>query len=54
MDRVKELDDLPEIDLSEGAVFEKGIVYVVELLERVKLTNGLIGVANPEKLNRSS
>jgi dCTP deaminase len=48
MDRVRELDDLPEIDLSEGAVFEKGIVYVVELLERVKLTNGLIGVANPK------
>jgi dCTP deaminase len=48
MDRVKQLDDLPAIDLSEGAVFEKGIVYVVELLEHVKLTNGLVGVANPK------
>jgi dCTP deaminase len=48
MERVKQLDDLPPIDLSEGAVFEKGIVYVVELLEHVKLTNGLIGVANPK------
>ncbi|HXR95262.1 MAG TPA: 2'-deoxycytidine 5'-triphosphate deaminase [Rhizomicrobium sp.] len=48
MDRVKNSDDLPEIDLTEGAVFEKGIVYVVELLERVKLTNGLVGKANPK------
>jgi dCTP deaminase len=48
MDRIRQLDDLPEIDLSKGAVFEKGIVYVVELLEHVKLTNGLLGVANPK------
>ncbi len=47
MDCIKQLDDL-EIDLSKGAVFEKGIVYVVELLERTKLVNGLIGVANPK------
>jgi dCTP deaminase len=48
MDRVRELDDLPEIDLSEGAVFESGVVYVVELLEQLRLTNGLVGVANPK------
>ncbi len=48
IDCIKKLDDLPEIDLSKGAVFEKGIVYVVELLERTKLANGLIGVANPK------
>jgi dCTP deaminase len=47
-DCIKQLDDLPEIDLTKGAVFEKGIVYVVELLERTKLVNGLIGVANPK------
>lgn len=48
IDRVKQLDDLPEIDLSEGAVFERGIVYVVELLERLKLSNGTMGIANPK------
>jgi dCTP deaminase len=48
LDRVRQLDDNPEIDLTRGAVFEKGIVYVVELFEHVKLTNGLVGVANPK------
>src|SRR5262249_45353321 len=33
---------------SKGAIFEKGIVYVVELMECVKLVNGLVGVANPK------
>ena len=37
-----------EIDLSKDAVFESGVVYVVELLESVKLTNGLWGIANPK------
>ena len=48
LDCIRRLDDLPEIDLSKGAVFEKGIVYVVELLERTRLTNGLVGLANPK------
>ncbi|HEY5047161.1 MAG TPA: 2'-deoxycytidine 5'-triphosphate deaminase [Rhizomicrobium sp.] len=51
MERIAQLhdrEDSPEIDLSEGAVFEKGIVYVVELLEHVKLTDSLTGVANPK------
>ena len=29
-----------EIDLARDAVFESGVVYVVELLERTRLTNG--------------
>lgn len=51
MERVRQLHDegdVPEIDLAQGAVFEKGIVYVVELLEHVKLANGLAGIANPK------
>jgi dCTP deaminase len=37
-----------EIDLARDAVFESGVVYVVELLERIKLINGLSGIANPK------
>ena len=37
-----------EIDLRRSAVFESGVVYVVELLERTKLVNGLWGIANPK------
>jgi dCTP deaminase len=48
MDRVAQLDGLPSIDLSEPAVFEKGAVYVIELLESVRLTNGLECKANPK------
>ena len=48
MDRVRHLDDLPELDLANGAVFESGVVYVVELLERLNLKNGLFGAANPK------
>jgi dCTP deaminase len=48
MDRVRELDGFPAIDLTGGAVLEKGRVYVVELLESVRLTNGVEGTANPK------
>ena len=48
MSRVEELDGLPAIDLTHGAVLEKGGVYVVELLESVRLTNGIEGTANPK------
>jgi dCTP deaminase len=37
-----------EIDLTRDAVFESGVVYVVELLERIKLINGLWGISNPK------
>ena len=48
MSRVKDLDGLPAIDLTNGAVLEKGGVYVVKLLESVRLANGIEGAANPK------
>ena len=48
MEKVKELDGLPAIDLTDGAVLERGAVYVVELLEAVRLTTDLVGIANPK------
>ena len=48
MDRVKELDGLPRIDLAEGAILERGAVYVVELAEAVRLNADTFGVANPK------
>ncbi len=47
LDRVQKLGGT-EIDLSKDTVFESGVVYVVELLESVRLTNGLWGIANPK------
>ena len=37
-----------EIDLARDTVLESGVVYVVELLERTKLLNGLSGISNPK------
>jgi dCTP deaminase len=48
MERVKELDGLPAIDLEGGAVLERGAVYVVELQEAVALNADTFGVANPK------
>ena len=48
MDRVTQLDGLPSIDLSGSVVLEKGAVYVIELQENVRLTNGLDCKANPK------
>jgi dCTP deaminase len=48
IDRIQQLDGLPEIDLSNGAIFERGAVYVVELLESVMLGSDLTGLANPK------
>lgn len=39
---------MQEIDLSAGAVFERGCVYLVELNERLALPEGLKGAANPK------
>ena len=39
---------LHEIDLQSGAVLETGCVYVVELLERLSLPEGLEASANPK------
>lgn len=49
MEGVQRLDGLPKIDLEKGAaVFERGAVYVVELLESVALPADTTGVANPK------
>ncbi len=37
-----------EIDLSAGAVLERGCVYIVPLQERLKLPSRISGVANPK------
>ncbi len=47
MERIGQLDGYA-IDISAGAVLERGCVYVVPLLERLKLTSGVTGFANPK------
>jgi dCTP deaminase len=49
MDRIEQLDGYA-IDISAGAVLEKGCVYVVPLMEQLDLTSasGLTGFANPK------
>jgi len=47
MDRIRELDGY-KIDLTEGAVLERGCVYVIPLLEAVALKGNLVGLANPK------
>jgi len=37
-----------DLDLTNGAVLEKGCVYVVKLLEHVRLTKDISGTANPK------
>jgi dCTP deaminase len=46
-ERIEKLGGI-EIDLSHDTVLESGVVYVVELVESVKLTNGVWGIANPK------
>ena len=49
MDKVKQLDALPAIDLTtDGAVLERGAVYVIELCEHVRMTGDYFGVAYPK------
>jgi len=47
MDRVKALG-MHKIDLTEGAVLERGCVYIVPLMERLKLDRETEGLANPK------
>ncbi|HKY94070.1 MAG TPA: 2'-deoxycytidine 5'-triphosphate deaminase [Kiloniellales bacterium] len=47
MQRVEQLDGYP-IDLSGGAVLERGCVYVVQLQESLTLKSGIAGFANPK------
>jgi len=47
IERVRELDGYP-IDLANGAVLERGCVYVVPLLESLQLSGSCAGFANPK------
>jgi dCTP deaminase len=47
MEKIRQLDGY-EIDISAGAVLEKGCVYVVPLMERLSLPNAVTGFANPK------
>jgi dCTP deaminase len=46
--KIEQMDGLPPLDLRSGAVLEKGCVYVIPLLEHLKLPNDLRGGANPK------
>jgi dCTP deaminase len=48
MDKIKQLDGEPAIDLEQGATLESGAVYVVELQESVTLNADTFGIANPK------
>ncbi len=47
-DRLEDGLAMQEIDLSNGAVFERGCVYLVELRERLALPADVCGAANPK------
>jgi dCTP deaminase len=47
LDKMQQLDAYP-IDISNGAVLEKGCVYVVPLLESLNLKSGVTAFANPK------
>jgi dCTP deaminase len=47
MDKLERFE-MHRIDLSESAVLEKGCVYIVPLLERLRLPSGVSGAANPK------
>ncbi|MHA1108444.1 MAG: 2'-deoxycytidine 5'-triphosphate deaminase [Alphaproteobacteria bacterium] len=46
-DRIDQLG-MHQIDLTEGAVLEKGCVYIVQLQERLRLSDRISGLANPK------
>ncbi|MEE8532063.1 MAG: 2'-deoxycytidine 5'-triphosphate deaminase [Alphaproteobacteria bacterium] len=47
MDKVEKFG-MHEIDISNGAVLERGCVYIVPLLESIRLNGDLAGFANPK------
>jgi dCTP deaminase len=47
LDKMQDLDAYP-IDISGGAVLERGCVYVVPLLESLNVKSGVIAFANPK------
>jgi dCTP deaminase len=46
-DRLREVA-MHELDLTKGAVLERGCVYIAELQERLKLPKGVSARANPK------
>jgi dCTP deaminase len=48
MTKIEQMDGLPPLDLQGGAVLEKGCVYVIPLLEHLKLPGDVRGAANPK------
>jgi dCTP deaminase len=46
-EKIKQLDTYP-IDITNGAVLERGCVYVIPLQESLSLKHGLTGFANPK------
>ncbi len=47
--RIKQLDAYKiDLTVAEGAVLERGCVYVIPLLESLHLKNGITGLANPK------
>ena len=52
-ERLEEFE-MHRIDLSAGAVLEKGCVYLVPLMERLDLPEGITAVANAKKLDRAA
>ena len=46
-DKLKSIT-IDKIDLSDGAVLEKGCVYIVPIQERLKLPKNISGMANPK------
>jgi dCTP deaminase len=47
-EKIQQMDGLPPLELRGGAVLEKGCVYVIPLLEHVKLPHDVVGIANPK------
>ena len=52
-DRLAEFT-MHKVDLTDGAVLEKGCVYVVPLMERLALPAGITAVANAKSLHRAA
>jgi len=48
IDRLNDGLAMHEIDLADGAVLERGCVYLVELAERLRLPGDICGAANPK------
>ena len=48
LEKIKQLDGLPAIELDREPVLERGAIYVIELFEAVSLSAELTGLANPK------